>query len=94
MTDQRRRSEDWTVRERVLAHGLWDCMVAAGADVSDYCISKYAEALLPEPLTVEERLETGFEQWLRMRLPLAAATEAVEVVTGLRNDYEDEAEDA
>lgn len=66
-------------RELRLARGLWDCLLAAGADISDYAY---------ETVTAEGR-EAGFKQWVRMRTVAEMAGETLEAVNGLREAYEE-----
>lgn len=44
----------------ILARGLWDCMVAAGADVSGYCPGGPSDPFWRG--TPADALESGFEQ--------------------------------
>jgi hypothetical protein len=71
-----------TTSELVLARGLWDCMVAAGTDVSDYCRGGPSDPFWRG--TYLESLDAGFEQWLRMRSAKEMTKEAVADVDELR----------
>lgn len=62
--------------EKVLARGLWDCLLIAGADISDYA----------EETRTEAGRDAGFAQWARMRTFRDMAGETLEAVTMLREE--------
>ena len=64
---------------RILARGLWDCLMYSGADVSDYA---------SETRTGEGR-DAGFDQWERMRDSAEMAAEALDAVRELRDSYDE-----
>jgi hypothetical protein len=72
----------------LLTRGLWDCLVASGADVSDYCRGGPTDPFWTG--TPAESLDTGFEQWTRMRSASRMVAETVDAVQQLRADYDEE----